>query len=309
LAGDILDFATGMITLRTSTDQPTEVSVRATLEEIESSMMFTVSEDIVATSGETKRWDPESVLTVTKRDDSSFRIRPGFISVKVYKPVMETDLEFSFVDGVGGQLQIGSVSKHGILRHSPLVPGLIVQSIGHIRCNRWSQHQAVEMVRTVVGELLLILQDPMGDNSHALAMVYKPTPRSKIGLQYKFSADRLRIGGVTSNGLFWDSLLSTEDIVVAINSVPCQHLTPSEAVAITRQIPDTVMVLVKLHRTNCIVLSHDSDATRLLMNDLMGFDHGYEQDGGCGVEGQKETSRSCGDCLATVAAKIYEWSL
>lgn len=252
---EMIRNAKGMVALRVMHSDSAEISVR--METRMSSIR--VSDLVVATPGEMTNWDIESGFM--RRDDSEFLIRPGFMSVKLYKATSETKIGIAFVNNEQGQLEVGTVVKQGMLAKSPITPGLIVQSMGGIRCNRWTKQQAILFVKEAVGELLLVVQDPDGDTSYALAMAYKSTPRSRIGISFKPSGDQLRIGSVRSDGMFWDSLLNGEDTVVSINGVPCQHLQPSEAVAITQRIPESVIVLVKLSCSNSIVICHRSAGT------------------------------------------------
>ena len=64
------------------------------------------------------------------------------------------------------------------------------------------------------------------------------------------------MGNIRPDGLFADSVLNKDDEVIAINKISCAHLQPSDAVAITQKNPESVEVLVRLYRANCVVLSH-----------------------------------------------------
>lgn len=269
---EMIRSAMGMIALRVMNSDSADISVRKINESRMSSLRF--SDLVVATPGEMTSWDIESGFM--RRNYAEFLISPGFMSVKLYKPTSATKVGITFVNNTDGQLQVGTVMRQGMLGKSPITPGLIVQSMGGVRCNRWTKQQAVDFVKAAVGELVLVLQDPDGNSSYVLAMAYKTTPRSKIGISFKSSGDQLRIGSVRSDGIFWDSLLNGGDTVLLINGVPCQHLTPTEAVAITQRIPESVIVMAKLSVSNCLVISRRSaDIERL--EDANGGNMGNEE--------------------------------
>ncbi len=251
-----ITISTGMITIRVTNTDANEVSVRDVLHRHMSSRRSNECE--MATANEMIDWDVESGLMC--HEYSEFGIRPGCISFKVYKPTVDTKVGITFSNTEDGQLQIGSIASQGMLGKSPLVPGFIILSIGRVPCRRWTKQQALDVVKASVGELLFIFYDSAGNTSYAMAVAYKSTPRSKIGLSFKSSGEHVAIGGVLSDGIFSDSILNAEDTVISINNIPCQYLTPSETVALTQRIPESVIVLVKLFRSNCVVVSNKSGA-------------------------------------------------
>lgn len=256
LALEIIRTAVGVLTIRATSTDATDVSVREMTMTNMSSRRF--SDGVVATADEVTRFDLE--LGLMSREHLEWRIRPCYISVKVHKPTYDTKLGITFSVTDDDQLQISSVVSQGMLGKCSLAPGLRVLSIGHVRCIKWTAKRALEVVKATVGELLFVLHDPGGNTSYAMAMAYKSTPRSKIGISFKSSGQQIEIGDILPDGIFFDSVLNKEDVVISINNVPCERRTPSEAVAITQRIPESVIVLVKLFRSNCIVLSHQSDA-------------------------------------------------
>ncbi len=254
LALEIISDSMNLITIRVTNTDATNLSWR----DVWLTNMSTriVSEGVEATANEMNSWDLESGFV--GHDDFDFRVRPGYISFKVYKPTVYTDLGLTFARTEDDQLQIDSISSEGMLMKSPIASGLIVLSIGHVRCLKWTIEQAREAVTSAVGELLFIFCDPAGSTSYAMAVAYKSTPRSMVGLSFKSSGEDLRLGSIPTDGMFFDSVLNNEDAVVSINNVLCQRLPPRDAVAITQRIPEIVIVLVKMSRSNCIVLSHKS---------------------------------------------------
>lgn len=251
LALQIVRSSLGLTIFRVKNTDTTEVSIRDVMTTHLSSSRF--SGPIVA-ADELENIDFGSGHL--GRENSEFQLRPGFISVIVYKPTVDTKLGISFMNPDGNQLQVCNVSSNGMLSRSPLVPGMNFQSIGNIRCSKWTKQQALDYLKAAIGEILFVLQDPLGDSSYAVAMAYKPTPRSKLGISFKTTGGPLRIGHIQQDGLLCNSVVNCDDNVIAINNIPCQHLTPSEAVAITQRNPDSVTLLTKPYRSNGIVLSH-----------------------------------------------------
>jgi predicted metalloprotease with PDZ domain len=87
-------------------------------------------------------------------------------------------------------------------------------------------------------------------------MVFKPTPRAKLGLTFSRDIGSLSLASVQPNGLFANSIVNTGDKVLAINKIPCEHMQPTEAVAIAQKFSESVTILVRVSRRNGVVLSH-----------------------------------------------------
>ncbi len=270
---EIISNSIGLITIRVTNIDATEVSVREVLNTHMSSRA--IDEGVLATADEITSWDLESGLI--SREDFDFCIRPGYISFKVYKPTVDTKLGITFSRTDDDQLQIGSIASDGMLGKLPLAPGLIILSIGHFECRQWTKQQALDFVKGTVGDVLFMFYDPAGSTSYAMAMAYKSSPRSKIGLSFKSSGDHVQVGSILSDGIFYDSVLNIEDAVISINNVPCQHLTPSEVVAITQRIPESVIVLVKLFRSNCIVVGCKKYNNHMTQEQDDGSGHGPQK--------------------------------
>jgi hypothetical protein len=254
LALQIVRSSLGLVTFRVKNNDTTEVSLRDVMITDFSSRRF--SGPIVAAD------ELESVEIGSGfmgREHSELQIRPGFISVKVYKPTVDTKLGISFMNPDGDQLQVCNVSNNTMMTKCPIAPGMQILSIGNIRCRKWTKKQALDYVKASIGEILFILQNPSGNSSYAMAMAFKPTARSKLGISFKMTGGPLVIGSILPDGLLCNSVVNCDDAVIAINSVPCQHMTPSEAVSITQRNPDSVTLLTRPHRSNGIVMSHISN--------------------------------------------------
>jgi hypothetical protein len=189
-------------------------------------------------------------------EDSEYFARPGFISVSVQKPNVDIRIGITFANPSGQELIISNIVPQGLLYKSPLMPGHVVHSINGIPCLLYSKQQAAALVKSRVGAIRLIAQDRSGEASYAVAMVFKPTPRSVLGFAFRSTAGSLCLAHIRPNSLFSGSVLNEGDKVIAINKIPCEHMEPSEAVAVTQKHSESVTILVRLHRANVVVLSH-----------------------------------------------------
>lgn len=192
------------------------------------------------------------------RDDTGMVLKPGFISVKVTKATKAMRLGISFSNPTESRLQISSILDDSLLYSSPLRPGCVVHSLNNVRCRHWTKRDALQFVKNALGDVLFMAQDPHGDPAYATALAYKTSARASIGLSFKSTGGPLRVGNVKADGIFGDSILNADDDVLSINGIPCQHMSPVNAVEIIRQSTEIVCLLVKPYRKNGMVLSHAS---------------------------------------------------
>jgi predicted metalloprotease with PDZ domain len=89
-------------------------------------------------------------------------------------------------------------------------------------------------------------------------MVFTPTPGSVLGSSFCSTAGSLCLAKIRPNSLFSGAVLNEGDKVIAINKLPCEHMGPSEAVAVTQKDSESVAILVRRHRANVVVLSHQA---------------------------------------------------
>lgn len=254
LATDIIKGALGKVTIRAKHTDATELSVRnVDLDAAYNTSRRLSSERFLTTA------DEVGDMTVAAQPrEAGVELKPGFISVKITKASRDMRLGISFSNTTETRLSISSVLENSILYSSPLRPGCVVHSLNNIRCRNWSKREALDFVKQKVGDVLIMSQDPEGDPSYASVMAYKESARASIGLSFKSSGGPLRVGNVSPDGIFGDSILNTDDSVISINGIPCQHMRPGDAVDIIKQAAESVCILVKPYRLNGLVLSHAS---------------------------------------------------
>ena len=282
LALQIVKSTVGMITFRVKHENTCELSVRDV--ELTNLSSRELSGSIVAMADELANLDYMETGFLCA-NGSELHIRPGFVSVTVYKPTIDTKLGISFRNPEGDQLQISYVATQGLLAKSPLAAGQLIQSISGVRCRRWTKERTLESIKEALGEITFVLRDPAGDFSYAVAMAYKPTPRATLGICFKTMGGPLKVGNINPDGLLSNTVLNCNDTLISINNIPCQCITPLEAVYITQRNPESVVLLTKPHHSNGIVLSHISDSTgedeyELALQQDLEAQHGHQLSSG-----------------------------
>jgi hypothetical protein len=246
LAAEMVRDAEKLVTILVKNSDAIELSIRDMQARLSSRHLST--NDIQATADE--------VVDLEAGILSETQFLPSLISVKVSKPTAGTELGINFINPEEGILQISSIIK-GLLERSPLKIGFIVISIDYKPCRDWSRQYALDYLRGKVGDVLIVAKNPNGNPSYVHTMADKPSARSKIGVTFKTSSvGPLRIGMVRPDGIFANSVLNAEDDVIAINNIPCQHMTSFEAIGITQRITDSVTILSKTWRATGVVVSH-----------------------------------------------------
>jgi hypothetical protein len=157
---------------------------------------------------------------------------------------------------VEGALKVSQVRNGGLLASSPLAGGFKVLSIDNFCCEDWSSQKALEYLRRIKGEVIIVAQNPDGDPGYVQAMAYKTSPRATVGISFRSSRGYLKIGTISASGIFTNSVLNAGDDVVAINNTPSQHMTSTEAADIVRSATGSITILSKPHQFTGIVLSH-----------------------------------------------------
>jgi hypothetical protein len=264
LAVEMVRNAEKLVTILVKNSDATELSIR------DMQALFTYSRlstnDIQATADE--------VMDLEAGILSETQFLPCLISVKVSKPTAGTKLGINFINPEEGVLQISSITK-GLLGKSPLKSGFIVMSIDYKPCRDWSRQYALDYLRGKVGDVLIVAKNPNGNPSYVHTMADKPSARAKLGVTFKKSSQGpLKIGMVRPDGIFANSVLNAEDDVIAINNIPCQHMTSFEALGITQRIADSVTILSKTGQSTGVVVSHQPrsqgrvDHARIEANEL-----------------------------------------
>jgi hypothetical protein len=182
--------------------------------------------------------------------------KPGLISVSVHKSTEDTRLGISFSNPTGCELIISSIADQSLMSKSPLAAGFVVHSINNIPCREFTKQQALDLIKSRTGEIRLMAQDRTGNANYAVGMAYKPTPRASLGLAFRSGGGSLSLSNIRADGLFLNSVLNSGDKVIAINRIPCEHMQPSEAVALTQKNLEKITILVRLSGASGIVLSH-----------------------------------------------------
>jgi len=246
----LIDDCVGPVVLRTNKENMTVLSLRdimisAQLSSRRYSQNFIEADELdVMESGH---------FVPTSEDNLP---HPGFISVTIRKQTMDTEIGISFRRLGGCNLSILQIVKPGLLCDSPLKPGFLLHSINCIPTLHYTPEEAMNLINSLSGEIRLLAEDRLGDVGYAVAMVSKPSPRTDLGMTFDPSGSPLEIMFVDSDGLFESSILNTGDRVIAINNIPCENMLPREAVQITTRNKVHVTILVRLFRTNVIVMSH-----------------------------------------------------
>jgi hypothetical protein len=188
--------------------------------------------------------------------------KPGLISVSVHKSTEDTRLGISFSNPTGCELIISNIADQSLMSKSPLAAGFVVHSINNIPCREFTKQQALDLIISRVGEIRLMAQDRTGNAYYAVGMAYKPTPRASLGLAFRSGGGSLSLSNIRADGLFLNSVLNSGDKVIAINRIPCEHMQPSEAVALTQKNSEKITILVRLSGASGVVLSHEAVSTR-----------------------------------------------
>lgn len=253
-AHDVLNNAVGLVSIRTKKSDTTRISLRDVMMSAQlSSRRY--SEHVIA-ADELDIMESGNFLV---EDDVGDLPRPRFISVTAQKPTVDTKMGISFANPTGNKLILLNIAPQGLLGKSPLKAGCILHSINGISTQRYSKSEVTDLVRTLSGAIEILAEDPMGVTSHAVAMIFKPTPRAKVYLSFRSSTEggrNLVLSRIGSESLFNNSVLNVDDKIIAINKIPCEHVQPSEAVEFTQRNPESVTILVRIGPKNGIVLSH-----------------------------------------------------
>jgi hypothetical protein len=187
-------------------------------------------------------------------------VEPSFVSVMVHKSNCDANLGISLknLNDDDGSLSIGRILHNGLLSKSPLCPGYKVLAINNNQCIKWSRNSALEYLSCTKGNVTIVAQNPFTGSSsyYAQAMAYKSSPRASIGVSFlqNHGGTTLKIGNIGPESIFAISVLNSGDDIIAINHVPCQHMSPSVAVDIVKRTTDAVTILVKTHFTTGLVL-------------------------------------------------------
>jgi C-terminal processing protease CtpA/Prc len=182
-------------------------------------------------------------------------IKPGLISVMVYKPTKATTLGV-VLSRADGDLKIARLTE-GLLSTSTLRRGYHLLSINNVSSIDWSVEEVIRHLQEAVGEIHILASNPKdGDPNYVQAIASKASPRAKVGLKFKRSDGRcLKIGDVMENGLFANSVLNTGDDVITVNNIPTRDLRPTVVVDVVKRAMDTVSILAKTHGAFGVVLS------------------------------------------------------
>jgi hypothetical protein len=254
LATTIIREAPDCVSIIVNRTDTTEVSIRETMTRLSSRRLSAETSDVpYATASEIGTIDLGATISIEEQ------AKPHFISVKVSKPTIESKLGLSLRRSEEGNLEISHVRNGGILASSPLASGFKVLSIDSQRCHDWSSQRALEYLKNIAGEVIIVAQNPNGDPGYVQAMAYKPSPRATAGVSFsRWGVDSLHIGAISPTGIFRNSVLNAEDGVIAINNIPTRHMTAYEAAEIVKNAIDSVTILSKPHQFTGIVLSHQS---------------------------------------------------
>lgn len=175
----------GMVSLRTKKANTAEVSLQDFMMFGETNLEFGNDAVVVA-----DKWDVILESGDIVCDNEGYFLDCRFISVAIHKPTVETRFGISFANPMGKELIILSISDQSLLRKTPLKAGCIVHLINDI---------------------------PTLLYTHAMAMVFKPTPRSALGLAFQSTGECLSLSSrIASDGLFVNSVLNEGDQVIAI---------------------------------------------------------------------------------------------
>jgi len=251
-AHDLLTSCVGRVSLRIKRENISEVSLRdATLSDDGSCTMH--SENVIAADElelmESGDWIPD--------DDASRLPRPRFISVAVYEPTSETRHGIMFANPTGTKLIISRIENQSLLDRTPLKADYVVHSINGTKTKDLPVSVVVDTFRSVPDKIHVCAEDPMGEVSHAVATVVKPTPQAKLGISFGLTEGQLMVHDIGTDGLFANSVLNSNDKVIAINRIPCENMQLREAVRITQGNLASVTILVRRHPSNGIVVSRE----------------------------------------------------
>jgi len=249
-ADEFVTSLVGMVSVRTKKANTTKVSMHNVM--TAGQMSNEIRHDNVVAADELDVMESGDFLP----DDDRVLPRPRFISVTVHKPTIETRLGISFRNPTGDALIISNIGDQSLLSKTPLKAGCIVYSINGIPTLLYTGSQALDVIKGLSGTIRVCAEDRTGDVSHAMAMVFKPTPRAPLGLTFRLRGGRLSLHRITSDGLFANSVLNEGDQVISINKIRCDHIPAAEAIEITQRNPKSVTVLVRLSPNNVIVVSH-----------------------------------------------------
>jgi predicted metalloprotease with PDZ domain len=81
----------------------------------------------------------------------------------------------------------------------------------------------------------------------------KPTPTSKVGVEFSTMGDKLILRTVSEAGLFGDSALRPGQEVLSINGSPANGMSSSEAVEILASSTDKVTIRAGRGEDSCIL--------------------------------------------------------
>jgi len=246
-ANDVIRSCVGLMSIRVKRENTPEVSLGDVV--VPGQMSHTLYDENVIAADELDVMESGDWINNAAR-----RLpRPRFISVAVHKATVETGI--SFINPTGNELIISSIENQSWLRRTPLKVGQVVHSINGTRTNDLPGPVAMNLLMSQSSKIRICAEDPKGEVSYAVAMVFKPTPRAPLGLLFRSIERRLTLFHVSSDGLFANSVLHESDKVIAINRVPCEDLPSNEALQITHRNSVSVTILVRLDPSNSIVLS------------------------------------------------------
>eukprot|EP00934_Nitzschia_sp_Nitz4_P007351 Nitzschia sp. Nitz4//scaffold154_size52827//7820//9588//NITZ4_006771-RA/size52827-processed-gene-0.53-mRNA-1//-1//CDS//3329537293//7341//frame0 len=196
----------------------------------------------------------------------TFGEQPSLLSILTYKTEVDSNLGIELrkipnnqSEPSKGKLEIAHVSDRGLLSKFPLEVGDVVFAINYRRGYDLTPRRAIESLQSV-NSMYLIVHKPHGKPGlvHAIATAPKEVSSDNFQLGMTFRGGGLallQVGIMHPWCHMMNSILGEGDTLVAINGIPSEHLTPSEAVAIVRRPTEHFAFLARTSRDRGIVLS------------------------------------------------------
>eukprot|EP00934_Nitzschia_sp_Nitz4_P004408 Nitzschia sp. Nitz4//scaffold6_size259037//174957//176069//NITZ4_001095-RA/size259037-processed-gene-0.27-mRNA-1//1//CDS//3329556956//4398//frame0 len=220
---------------------------------------------VVVNSANFNEYGTVTATEVTPYDEENvfqdFNLRVALISVRLPREAFVGE-KLILSNPSSKALRIIAMSKTGLLAESPLHVGCVLQSINNRTCKHLSPSEAL-LAMLAEPMVYITAVDPAGETSFVHAKVYNnteegsgPTNRTNIGVTFvQGRREGLFIEKVHNDGLFAHSVLNEQDQVFVINGVSCQHMFPSEAMALAGRNGSLVSILAKQHRETAVVVS------------------------------------------------------
>eukprot|EP00934_Nitzschia_sp_Nitz4_P009011 Nitzschia sp. Nitz4//scaffold80_size88189//28181//29656//NITZ4_005084-RA/size88189-processed-gene-0.29-mRNA-1//-1//CDS//3329558621//9001//frame0 len=195
-------------------------------------------------------------IGLTDEDMQDFVVA-RFISISIMVATSDCTEGLVLENRSGKNLTIVEVPTTGPMANSPLRPGCEILSIGLDNATRMMPARALKLMRDMSKTSLnMIAMNRNGDPTCAHSFVANKVPGSPIGVVFgrKTMASPIRILSVGQDGLFANSLLNEQDVVLSVNGIPCEYKTSIETAELVRQDPVFASVLVKHDRKSAVVL-------------------------------------------------------